>query len=241
MIFDYATLKLIWWASSGIIIVVRADRRLGPGHRHAVAAARQHRRRAARHPALDRAQLGGQPDVVRHRRWRRYSPRGRSSMRRHFPGCTSRCCSCCSRCSSGPWASSTATRSKIPRWRRNWDWGLFIGGFVPTLVFGVAFGNLLLGVPFQFDRDLRVFYTGTFWGLLNPFALLAGVVSLALLIDARRRYLQLRTDGDNSGARGQGGAAGGAGADRHCSGRPAYGSQRESTVIVSPPCRIRTA
>jgi cytochrome d ubiquinol oxidase subunit II len=88
-------------------------------------------------------------------------------------------------------------RNKLenPRWRRNWDRGLFIGGFVPTLVFGIAFGNLLLGVPFQFDRDLRVFYTGTFWGLLNGFSLLAGMVSLAMLIMHGAAYLQLRTDG----------------------------------------------
>ena len=46
-------------------------------------------------------------------------------------------------------------RNKVddPGWRRAWDWGLFIGGFVPTLVFGVAFGNVLQGVPFHFDND----------------------------------------------------------------------------------------
>ena len=57
-------------------------------------------------------------------------------------------------------------RSKLadPRWRSAWDWGLFVGGAVPALVFGVAFGNLLLGVPFHFDADLRVFYTGSFFG-----------------------------------------------------------------------------
>ena len=67
-------------------------------------------------------------------------------------------------------------RSKIddPRWRNAWDWGIFVNGLVPTLVFGVAFGNLLLGVPFRFDGDQRVFYTGSFVGLLNPFALVAG-------------------------------------------------------------------
>jgi cytochrome d ubiquinol oxidase subunit II len=67
-------------------------------------------------------------------------------------------------------------RSKVedPRWRSAWDWGLFVGGSVPALVFGVAFGNLLQGVPFHFDVFLRSYYTGSFWGLLNPFALLAG-------------------------------------------------------------------
>ena len=52
-------------------------------------------------------------------------------------------------------------RSKInnARWRTTWDWLLFVGSFVPPLIFGVAFGNLLLGVPFHFDDDLRSFYT----------------------------------------------------------------------------------
>lgn len=66
-------------------------------------------------------------------------------------------------------------RSKIqdPRRRAAWDWGLFVGGMVPALVFGVAFGNLLQGVPFHYDEFMRPFYTGSFWRLLNPFALLA--------------------------------------------------------------------
>jgi len=88
-------------------------------------------------------------------------------------------------------------RSKVtdPRWRSAWDWGLFVGGAVPALVFGVAFGNLLLGVPFHFDSDLRVFYTGSFIGLLNPFGLTAGVVSLAMLTMHGGLFLQLRTTG----------------------------------------------
>ena len=88
-------------------------------------------------------------------------------------------------------------RGKVtdPRWRNAWDWGLTIGGAVPALIFGVAFGNLLQGVPFHFDSDQRVFYTGSFFGLLNPFALLAGVVSLSVLTMHGAIYLQLRTDG----------------------------------------------
>jgi cytochrome d ubiquinol oxidase subunit II len=87
-------------------------------------------------------------------------------------------------------------RSKIadPRWRSTWDWGLFIGGAVPALVFGVAFGNLFLGVPFQHDEFLRPSYTGTFWALLNPFALLAGVVSLSMLMMHGAVWLQMRAD-----------------------------------------------
>lgn len=88
-------------------------------------------------------------------------------------------------------------RSKVedPRWRKAWDWGMFAGGAVPALVFGVAFGNLLLGVPFHFDAFLRPYYTGSFWGLLNPFGLLAGVVSLSMLVCHGALYLQLRTEG----------------------------------------------
>jgi cytochrome d ubiquinol oxidase subunit II len=75
-------------------------------------------------------------------------------------------------------------RSKLPstRWRNTWDWALFAGGAVPALVFGVAFGNLLLGLPFHYDNTLRSFYTGGFWQLLNPFALLCGAVSLSMLL-----------------------------------------------------------
>lgn len=88
-------------------------------------------------------------------------------------------------------------RSKLanPRWRNFWDWGLFVGGAVPALIFGVAFGNLLLGLPFHLDDSMRAYYTGSFWALLNPFALLAGVVSLSMLMLHGAIYLQLRTDG----------------------------------------------
>ena len=89
-------------------------------------------------------------------------------------------------------------RSKIanPTWRSTWDWGLFVGGFVPPLIFGVAFGNLLLGVPFHFDDTLRPFYTGSFWALLNPFALLCGMVSSAMITAHGAHYLMLRSEGD---------------------------------------------
>ena len=88
-------------------------------------------------------------------------------------------------------------RSKIadPRWRNAWDWGIFINGLVPSLVFGVAFGNLLLGVPYHFDGDQRSIYTGSFFALLNPFALLAGIVSVTMLTMHGGLYLQLRTEG----------------------------------------------
>ncbi|MBS1204222.1 MAG: cytochrome d ubiquinol oxidase subunit 2 [Proteobacteria bacterium] len=89
-------------------------------------------------------------------------------------------------------------RSKIEdnRWRGMWDWGIFIGSFVPPLVIGVAFGNLLQGVPFHLDNDMRLFYTGNFFQLLNPFGLLAGVVSVAMILTQGATYLQMRTVGE---------------------------------------------
>jgi len=89
-------------------------------------------------------------------------------------------------------------RSKIENqtWRKTWDWGLFVGGAVPPLIFGVAFGNLLQGVPFHFDDSLRSYYTGSFWELLNPFALLTGVVSTAMITSHGANYLMIRTEGD---------------------------------------------
>ena len=89
-------------------------------------------------------------------------------------------------------------RSKLPdpRWRNGWDWGLFAGSTIPPVIFGVAFGNLLQGVPFHFDDTMRSFYTGSFWALLNPFALLCGVVGLAMLTLQGATFLAHRTEGD---------------------------------------------
>lgn len=89
-------------------------------------------------------------------------------------------------------------RSKLAnsKWRRAWDWGLIAGGVVPSLVFGVAFGNLLLGVPFQHDEFMRPSYDGNLFGLLNPFGLLCGVVSLAMLSMHGAVWIHLRSHGD---------------------------------------------
>lgn len=88
-------------------------------------------------------------------------------------------------------------RSKMPgrRWRSGWDWALFVGGAVPTLVFGVAMGNLLRGVPFSFDSELRATYSFGLSDLLNPFALLCGLVSVAMLVTHGAVYLSMKTDG----------------------------------------------
>lgn len=88
-------------------------------------------------------------------------------------------------------------RSKLPnpQWRKAWDWALFAGGIIPALIFGVAFGNLLLGVPFEMDSTLKSTYTGSFFGLLTPFALVAGLLSVAMLLNHGAAWLQMKTDG----------------------------------------------
>lgn len=81
-------------------------------------------------------------------------------------------------------------------WRTGWDWALFIGGFVPALIFGVAIGNVLQGVPFHLNDDLRIFYDGTtLFELLNPYAILCGLVSVAMLVMHGAAWLVLKTDG----------------------------------------------
>lgn len=87
------------------------------------------------------------------------------------------------------------SKREDPRWRNAWDWALFIGGFVPALVFGVAFGNLLQGVPFSFDTDLRVTYYGGFFALLNPFAVSCGFVSVSMLAAHGAAFVKMKTDG----------------------------------------------
>ena len=89
-------------------------------------------------------------------------------------------------------------RSKIedPRWRKSWDWALFIGGFVPPLIIGVAFGNLLQGVPFEFDQYLRATYHGGLIGLLNPFALVAGLISALMFMMQGASWLQMKTESE---------------------------------------------
>jgi cytochrome bd ubiquinol oxidase subunit II len=85
-------------------------------------------------------------------------------------------------------------RGKIdrPLWRSFWDYALFVSGFVPTLIFGVAFGNLLQGVPFIIEPDMRAVYKGGFFELLNPFALLCGLVSLTMIAMHGAAFLYMK-------------------------------------------------
>ncbi len=84
-------------------------------------------------------------------------------------------------------------------WRSTWDWALFVGGAAPALLFGVAVGNIIVGAPFHLTDMLLPVYEGTaatkFFGLLNPFSLLAGVVSLSMLVMHGAAWLGLKTEG----------------------------------------------
>lgn len=88
-------------------------------------------------------------------------------------------------------------RGKVddPTWRSVWDWALFVGGAVPALIFGVAVGNVLRGVPFTIDDTLRVHYEGGFFGLLTPFPLACGLVSLGMCVVHGAAVIAVRTDG----------------------------------------------
>ncbi|WP_158801536.1 cytochrome d ubiquinol oxidase subunit II [Acidisoma sp. L85] len=87
-------------------------------------------------------------------------------------------------------------RSKRPgtAWRARWDWALFVGGAVPALVFGVAVGNVLLGIPFRLDDDLRTYYAGSLLGLFSPFALLCGVLSVCMIVLHGAAFLAVKVE-----------------------------------------------
>jgi cytochrome d ubiquinol oxidase subunit II len=91
-------------------------------------------------------------------------------------------------------AVSIEFRSKVEssRWRAFWDWGFGLGSLLPAVLFGVAFGNILHGVPI----DEHQMWTGSFLGLLNPYAVLVGVVSLCLFTMHGAIYLAMKTDGE---------------------------------------------
>ncbi len=84
------------------------------------------------------------------------------------------------------------SKDENPAWRSFWDWMIFAGSFVPALLWGVAIGNLMAGVPI----DDRMNYAGTFWNLLNPYALLGGLAFVALFLLHGALFLSLKTRGE---------------------------------------------
>lgn len=99
-----------------------------------------------------------------------------------------------------PVAFKYRSKRDSQKWRNAWDWALFAGGAVPALLFGVAVGNVLLGVPFHLTQDLMPMYDGStlgkFFGLLHPFALLGGVVSFSMLLMHGAAWLSLKAEGE---------------------------------------------
>lgn len=77
-------------------------------------------------------------------------------------------------------------------WRDRWDLAIIIGSFVPALLWGVAFANIVRGVPIDETKD----FTGNVFTLLNPFGLLGGVVTLLLFLTHGAMFIALKTDGD---------------------------------------------
>jgi cytochrome bd ubiquinol oxidase subunit II len=77
-------------------------------------------------------------------------------------------------------------------WRRNWDLSLTVGSFVPALLWGVAFANIVAGVPIDKHKE----FTGTLFTLLNPFGLLGGIVTLLLFATHGAMFIALKTDGE---------------------------------------------
>ena len=91
---------------------------------------------------------------------------------------------------------SLNVRNKVDdaRWRAVWDGFITFTGVVPALLFGVAIGNLFLGVPLRYDETMRITYEGGLIGLLRPFALLVGLVSLSMILMHGATYLAMKAD-----------------------------------------------
>ena len=177
---DYPTLKIIWWLLVGVLLIgfaIMDGHDMGVGTLLPFVGRSDDERRVIINtvgPHWDGNGSGSSPAAAPS------SPPGRWSTPPPSAASTGPCWQCCGRCSSARWASTTAARSTIPPAQRL--------GLGPVrrrrgapLIFGVAFGNLLQGVPFQFDAFMVSTYTGTFWQLLNPFALLCGVLSSAMI------------------------------------------------------------
>ena len=82
-------------------------------------------------------------------------------------------------------------RLDSPGWRRGWDVVFAVSSFLPSLLFGVAVGNIVRGLPLDAEGE----FAGTFVGLLNPFALVTGLFSVAMFLTQGAAWLQLKTGG----------------------------------------------
>ncbi|MFC2023381.1 cytochrome d ubiquinol oxidase subunit II [Chloroflexota bacterium] len=81
------------------------------------------------------------------------------------------------------------SKDRHPKWRKLWDWMIFTGSLVPAVLWGVAFANIVRGVPI--DADMQ--YVGGFWNLLNPYALSGGLATLSAFMLHGALFLSLKT------------------------------------------------
>jgi len=82
------------------------------------------------------------------------------------------------------------------RWRDAWDWAIVVGSALPALLWGVAFANIVRGVPLEVSAQGASEYAGTFFTLLNPYGLLGGLLTLSVFLTHGAMFLALKTDGE---------------------------------------------
>ncbi len=192
---DYETLRLIWWALLGILLIgfaVMGGRDLGVGALLPFAARTDEERRVLLNlvgPTWEGNQvwlvLGGGSIFAA------FPPLYAVSFSGFYLAMIVILLALILR----PVGFKFRGKIKDTRWRAVWDWALFVGGFVPALILGVAVGNVLLGAPFHLDDTMRAFYTGNFFLLLMPFALLCGLVSLGMIVTQGAAVIAGRTTG----------------------------------------------
>jgi cytochrome bd ubiquinol oxidase subunit II len=196
MLLDYATLRLIWWALLGVLLIgfaIMDGFDLGVAILHPFVARTDGERRVSMNaigPVWEGNQiwfvLGGGAVFAA---WPLLYAASFSgfylAMMLVLIGFILR-----------PVALTFRSKLESPLWRTIWDYAFFISGLVPSLVFGVAFGNLLLGTPFHFEKGLQFAYEGNLLGLLNPFSLLCGLISIAMLIMQGASFLAVKTEGE---------------------------------------------
>jgi len=196
--FDYMTLRLIWWAILGVLLVgfaIMDGFDLGVAILHPFVARNDTQRRVllnAIGPTWEGNQvwfiLGGGAAFAA------WPPLYAASFSGFYLAMLLVLLGLILR----PVAITFRGKSESHAWRNAWDWLFFISGLIPSLLFGVAFGNLMLGVPFHFDQSLRVAYEGGLMGLLRPFALLCGLVSVVMIVMQGAAYLAQKAEGEIS-------------------------------------------
>lgn len=194
--FDYMTLRLIWWAILGLLLVgfaILDGFDLGVAMLHPFAARTDLQRRVLINtigPVWEGNQvwfiLGGGAAFAA------WPPLYAASFSGFYLAMLLVLLGLILR----PVAITFRSKNESPVWRETWDWLFFVSGFLPSLLFGVAFGNLFLGVPFHFEQSLRFIYEGGFLGLLHPFALLCGVVSVTMIVMQGAAWLAGKSEGE---------------------------------------------